>query len=859
MSSSNQQSPEDMVANLGNMTAGMLEGEGGGALQGYEALQQQQILQGNTSSTGSVPVMPITPPQPRRSGVQDTSRTASVPVIPQSKLSEMFLRYGPEKDPNFMVSLFKLYPLKHAGDGGWVEDFHYPISEKDIRDRYPDGGRFQVVIKGSHPRTQQPGHVKEQVTVDVASTPQVIGGMAARRRRGLYDDVIGDNGAGYPRRRQAGMPSIPQQPPQVTVTPDNSATTMAFETLRDVLSSRTSGKDEMITQLRGLLDQPGRSGLDPSTVQSLIDANEAQKAAIASRHESQMTEERERATRDLERATSRLERQLDDERAGRNRAEEDSRRREEQIRERFEREITLLRTQLDDERNDNQRQTLRADENLRDTIKRMEAQHLAQMDRVSSEAKANVERATTDARVTVERVSGDSKAAVDRALEDSKQTVERLTIDHRAEVARLTSTHAEELKRVRHDLESRVELAERSKDEAVKMLERSKEDALAIERERSSMMIEQTSSNARQQMDSVTRQAETSNEHMRQMSEINAKAQEASAMTMRQNLEFQLQREQEDRRRAELDARKFRDKAEEAHDPISSLTKYKDVVDTVGSFFGTGSDEHSIIPHDEEKDTSIWGRVESLMDSRFGQRAGEIAGAIFASMLQRQQQMLQPGMPQPGPQLQQPMPPTPRQQQMPSQGMPGMSMSPQGMPQPGMTSQQIPMPQPQPGPTAGPAPTAAEVEAQIEEVLYGGPAGTQTGAPGPALQPQPAPVPQQPQGPQPTTAHPAMQGGQKLEPINAPNALDNALLRVKMWVKSIEDHIENGTPPERVVETLGNELPPEAIQGFTQFPVEVVIQEVLANGIENRGIISSEKGVAYLTEVQALLRKTVPK
>jgi hypothetical protein len=90
-------------------------------------------------------------------------------------LSEMFLRYGPEKDPNFIVSLFK-----HAGDGGWVEDFHYPISEKDIRDRYPEGGRFQVVIKGSHPRTQQPGHVKEQVIVDVAPrTPALYSTMTA--------------------------------------------------------------------------------------------------------------------------------------------------------------------------------------------------------------------------------------------------------------------------------------------------------------------------------------------------------------------------------------------------------------------------------------------------------------------------------------------------------------------------------------------------------------------------------------------------------------------------------------------------------------------------------------------------------
>ena len=284
---------EELVQNLGAITAGVLEEDG------------ETPYSGN--STG-VPVMSVPPSLRNRGGTNETRGVAAHPLIPQSKLSELWLRYGPEKDPNFVVSLYKLYPRTHVGDGGWVKDFYEPIGEGDIRNLFPDGGRFLVAVKGSHPRTGEPGHEKAQVTVDIATAPKGREPSQPFPRRRSYLDSMGEDEEGYSPRRQRFQPP---PPPPVHVQPDNT-TTMAFQTLRDVLNSSSSGKDAMISQLRELLEKPGRSGLDPSTVQSLIDANEAQKAAIASRHDSQLTEERERATRDLERATSRLERQLED-------------------------------------------------------------------------------------------------------------------------------------------------------------------------------------------------------------------------------------------------------------------------------------------------------------------------------------------------------------------------------------------------------------------------------------------------------------------------------------------------------------------------------------------------------------------
>jgi hypothetical protein len=91
----------------------------------------------------------------------------------------------------------------------------------------------------------------------------------------------------------------------------------------------------------------------------------------------------------------------------------------------------------------------------------------------------------------------------------------------------------------------------------------------------------------------------------------------------------------------------------------------------------------------------------------------------------------------------------------------------------------------------------------------------------------------------------------------APQAVDNPLLRVRMWVQAIEDHIENNTPPERIVENMANELPAEAIGPFVTFPVESIIQEILGNGIETRGVINSERGIAYLKQVQSILKTRV--
>jgi len=785
---------EDLVANMGAM-AGALPGEDGAA----DVLKGLETGGGGPTVVGGAPTVPVVPvgspgPQPKR----DYSRTPARPPVSQSKLSEVFLRHGPEKDPNFVVSLFKIYPKLHAGDGGWVEDYYHPITEGTIRERFPDGGRFEVVIKGSHPRTREPGHVLESVLVDVAAAPKLDRDHS--RRGGAYDRMIERaRGGGYPPQNGSGV-----QQPQVTVQPDNSATTMAFQALRDVLSSSSSGKDAMIEQLRDLVNKPQQHGLDPTTVQSLIDANEAQKAAAQARYESMLTEERERATRDMERATNRLERQLEDERAARTRSEEDWRRREEQLRDRFEREVTTLRSQLEDERKEHQRVVDRLEDNQKDTIRRMESNH--------------------------------------------QQQVDRLTNDAKEEMRRVSSSHSEEMKRLQHNMETRIEQIERSKSEAV-----------TLERERAKMETSQITALAQNQVDNITRQTETSTTHMRELQEAIRVADQTRAETAATQLQHEIERLRDEKRRAEDDARRYREKADENTDPISSVMKYKDMVDTVGSLFGGG--ETAIVPADGGGDDGVIGRIERIMDTRFGQRAGEIAGAVLGNVLSGGGAGAAPGGPA---RPQGPMPPTPVAQplpqpmpqpvQQPTPPPPNAVSRPQTAPKtPGRAAPVPPPPQTASQPSQTPSgPLDGNVDQQIETALYG------DGSPPPPAPPTPAP------GTPGASAHPGMSTGDNPPPQppaqqqqSGEDEMEAGIRQINAWVNVAEQMIEQGAPMEAFIPSMLQGLPPAALEGFVQHPIELVVAEV-KQFVQTRGIIESEQGIMYLKQAQAVLRQSVP-
>lgn len=771
-------SPEEMLQNLGPIgtQAGVLPGDG--QPEGY----------------GGAPAI-SQPPQRR-----DFSRTPSRRPATGRRLSEVFLKYSSEMDPNFLVSVTRIYPPSPRGGSGFLDEQVMPLYERDIKQRW-GGGRYVVTIKGSHPKSGQPGHILEEVTVDIAGPPKDDDEEEPQRRRrgNLYDRVIGAMDPNpYSRHHQQQQPQQPQQ--------DNAAT-MAVQTLRDVLIGSTSSKDR--DQLIELLKDPKRGGLDAGTVNSIIDANEAHKAATQARHESQMTELREQLTRDMERATSRLERQLEDERATRNRSEENWQRREDQMRERYESEIRRLSTQLEDERNENKRVLQRSDEQHRDEIKRIENQ----------------------AQQRIEQAQRDAQNAIDRARDEAKTTVDRMVADHRSQLQLLTNTQNEELKRVRHDLESRVAAAEKGKEDAIKMLEESKRNELTIERERSKMLAEQAQYNAKIQVDSATKQAESVAENMKQLMQLNQKASEAQTELMVKQSEFQLRSEQENRQRAENEANRLRRKADEAQDPITALSKYKEVVDTVGSFFN--SSETGIVPAGEEKDTSIWGRLERMMDSRFGQRAGEVAGAVLGSAMQRMQQGSQQ-------RQQPPAMPTPRPQMPPPQQMP----QPQQMPPP----QQMPQAQAQ----APPSPAAiGSVEEQIEAAL-----GNTRAAPPPPPQEGHAypgyntPPPQAPAESPESHAYP----GYNTPP---PRETGGFKERIARWVAAVEDHIEKGSPPEAVASTLAQDLPPEQIQALAEAEIEEIVREIEAFDIPTRGVFGSEQGIAYLKQVQAQVRQAI--
>lgn len=698
----------ELLNKLAPVSVGMVEGE-----------EEEEVYQ-------SAPPSQTNPYRSR----PDYSRTPARPMRTGKSLSELFLRYSPERDSNFLVSVSRTFPQTSAGTSGFLDEFVQPINEAYIKQRW-GGGRYEVVIKGSHPKTHEPGHICESLTVNIAGPPKDDDSDNSSRRTST--NIF--TGSSYPRRYQ---PQYGQQPYQQQQQGQDASTLMA-QTLRDVLASSTSGKDAMINQLRELISKPGHSGLNPETVQQLVDSHEMHKSAMQSRYESQLAEQREQYTRDIERSTRRLEQQLEDERAARNRNEEDARRREDNQRERYEREIAQLQQKLEEERKDSQR-----------LLDRMETQY-----------------------------------------KDSLRRAEEL--------------HKDEVSRLRYDLEKRVEHAERAKDEAIRQIERSKDDALKLESERSKMLIDKVTDDARRQMDMLTRQSEETKAHLEQLRDMGVNAEKTRADSLADQLRFQLNFESEGRRKAEEDARRYQHKAEMQEDPVQQLTKYKSLVDTLGSFFG--AEETSIIPAGDVKDNSLWGRVERLANTRFGQRAGEVVGAVAGSTFQRLAASGQAASPQMSRSMPAGLPPQmpQQQQQMPPQ-------MPRQMPQ-------------QPMPSSG-----ADVQAQLAEALYGS-----EGRPQRPTRPQPMPQQQQPQS-----------------PVGVP---EEALARVKEWVNSVEEHIELNTDPAIIASKLNTDLPPFAVAGLIQNPIEGIVAEIVQFVPENRGIITSEKGIEYLKKVQEVVRQ----
>ncbi len=84
--------------------------------------------------------------------------------------------------------------------------------------------------------------------------------------------------------------------------------------------------------------------------------------------------------------------------------------------------------------------------------------------------------------------------------------------------------------------------------------------------------------------------------------------------------------------------------------------------------------------------------------------------------------------------------------------------------------------------------------------------------------------------------------------------MEEGIKRVNAWVIQAEQMIEQNVPLEAFIPAMMQGLPQEAIEGFVNYPIEAVIGEVKGY-VQTRGIIDSPQGIAYLKQVQVVLRQ----
>ena len=157
-------------------------------------------------------------------------------------------------------------------------------------------------------------------------------------------------------------------------------------------------------------------------------------------------------------------------------------------------------------------------------------------------------------------------------------------------------------------------------------------------------------------------------------------------------------------------------------------------------------------------------------------------------------------------------------------------------------------------------PGQVSMEEQIEQQLQIQRPG------GPAPQPRPgqaptasealaAPLPTGGPPPQATPGVEVNELGYATAPPQ-PQPQDQGLARIERWVAAVEGHIQSGSPPEAVASSLVQDLPPDAAQSLVQNPIEAIVQEITAF-VKTQGILESPQGIAYLKQVQQVLRQAV--
>ena len=90
-------------------------------------------------------------------------------------------------------------------------------------------------------------------------------------------------------------------------------------------------------------------------------------------------------------------------------------------------------------------------------------------------------------------------------------------------------------------------------------------------------------------------------------------------------------------------------------------------------------------------------------------------------------------------------------------------------------------------------------------------------------------------------------------PVDEAALLEEGQRRLTAWVEMTEQNITNNAPAETVAQSMIEQLPPEALEGFVQYPVEAVLAEV-SSYVQHSGVLTSPEGIDYLKRVQALMR-----
>jgi hypothetical protein len=679
---------DDLLGQVGSVTAGMLPSDDSPLNQyapnAYQQQQQPAVLGG-----GALPITPMDAPRTpsdRRPNGGGRSRMMRAPG--DRRLAELFIKHNPASDVNFKVTVERISQKTVSGQmvqGGYVGEFPDVITEKDIYNNF-GGGKFLVILTGSHPKTYAPDYEIDRTVVQIEGAPRIAGELIGGHQN--RDDR-------QPWSRDRQTPLMINQPQQDSVSP------FLAQTVKELAFSGRN-QPQQTQQPQGLdpnllsviLQQREKSGIDPSTYHTAINNFNAQKEAIQAKHQA---------------------------------------------------ELSSLKEQLSSDYNRLKEQTSADYERMKSRLEGM-----AEEERRQAQIKAESSERTSQSTITrIEEDLRRERARYEDERKDFERKIDRLKDDHTSELRRIEDSHKEELRR----------------------LDSSNQDRLNIEQQRSDI-----------QRQSIENTAKSSVEGLQKYFELTKKSDESHFESSKKMLEWQVDRESEDRKKAERELEHARREVEKKEDLPTQLTKIKSLTDMVADFAGLGQ-ETAIVPTGD----STFDKIQGLLSTPAGKKAGEVAGAILGGVAQR----LIPGQ-QPAP-----MQPTPRH------------------PHPQM-AQHNPNPQAQQQPQ--------NVEQALEQQLY------------------------QQQQAQQQVQQPQQQAQQ--QPTNP-----ESVSRIQRWVDALEGHIAAGTTPEAFAGSVqDSDLPPEAMQGLMIASAKDIVTQIAGAGIQMKGILPSDNGIAYLESIQKILR-----